>query len=46
MDWFKTIEEFYDTERYTKEQVAVFVVKGKITSFQYEKITGDVYAPS
>jgi uncharacterized XkdX family phage protein len=44
MDWFKTIKDYYDTGRYTKEQVAVFVVKGKITAAQYQEITGDVYA--
>lgn len=43
MDWFETIKRYFDAGLYTKEQVAVFVVKGKITAEQYEQITGDVY---
>lgn len=43
MDWFETVKNFYDSGLYTKEQVAVFVVKGKITHVQYEQITGEEY---
>jgi uncharacterized XkdX family phage protein len=43
MNWFKTIKEFYDTDRYTKEKLGVFVMKEKITTVQYQEITGVVY---
>lgn len=49
MDWFSTIKDFYNTinadgdRLYTKEKVAVFVSKGKITAQQYEEITGEAY---
>jgi uncharacterized XkdX family phage protein len=43
MDWFNVIKDYYDNGFYTKEQVAVFVVKGKITPEQYQEITGDPY---
>jgi len=45
VDWFKTVKDFYDAGLYTKEQVAVFVVKNKLTAAQYEEITGDAYTP-
>lgn len=45
MDWFQTVKNFYDSGLYTKDQVKVFVVKGKITPEQYEQITGDTYTP-
>jgi len=43
VDWYKTVKGFYDDGLYTKEQVAMFVVKGKITPQQYKDITGDDY---
>jgi uncharacterized XkdX family phage protein len=43
MDWFNMIKDYYNSGYYTKEQVAVFVQKGKLTPVQYEAITGDVY---
>lgn len=43
MDWVNTVKTYYDGGFYTKEQVAIFVQKGKITPAQYEEITGDVY---
>lgn len=43
MDWYKTVKNFYDSGLYTKDQVAVFVAKGKITPEQYEEITGEAY---
>lgn len=44
MDWFKFVKDNYDAGNYTKENVAVFVVKGKITAAQYQEITGEEYA--
>lgn len=44
MDWFKTVSDFYKSGFYTDEQVKVFVAKGKITSDQYEEITGKPYS--
>lgn len=43
MDWFKTVKGYYDAGYYTVEQVKVFVVKSKITTADYETITGQVY---
>jgi uncharacterized XkdX family phage protein len=43
MDWFNVVKDYYDAGFYTKAQVAVFVVKGKITPEQYQLITGDPY---
>ena len=43
MDWFKTVKDYYDSGFYTKEQVAVFVQKGKLTPEQYEEIVGEPY---
>jgi uncharacterized XkdX family phage protein len=43
MDWFKFIKDNYDSGNYTKDNVKVFVVKGKITADQYKTITGDDY---
>lgn len=40
---FKIIKRYYDKGYYTKENVAVFVKAGKITSEQYEQITGEKY---
>ena len=43
MDWFKMISKYYAQGLYTKDQVKIFVVAGKITAAQYETIAGDVY---
>ncbi|UVI31220.1 XkdX family protein [Paenibacillus spongiae] len=45
INWYPTIKRFYDAGRYTKADVAVFVVAGWITPEQYQEITGDVYTP-
>lgn len=41
---FEKIKKFYDMGLYSKEQVAAFVAKGKITPEQYKEITGEDYA--
>ena len=41
---FEKVKKFYDMGLYTKEQVAQFVEKGKLTPEEYEQITGEVYA--
>lgn len=43
MDWFKIVLDFYKSGFYTDDQVKVFVEKNKITSDQYQKITGQSY---
>lgn len=43
MDWFTLVKRYYDNGRYSKENVAVFVQANKLTSTQYETITGEVY---
>lgn len=43
MDWFATVKRHYDAGRYTKGNVSTFVVGSKITTEQYELITGEVY---
>lgn len=43
MDWYGLVKRYYDTKRYTKENVAVFVEADKITPDQYQTITGDIY---
>lgn len=40
---YEKVKKYYDRGIYTKEQVAVFVEKGKLTPAQYEEITGDPY---
>ena len=45
MDWVSIITRYYSAGYYTKSQVAVFLVKGKITADQYKTITGDNYVP-
>lgn len=41
---FKIVKRYYETSRYTKEDVATFVRAGRITAEQYKEITGDEYA--
>ena len=43
MDWFAIAKYYYGRGIYTKEQVAVFVEKGKITAEQYEEIVGEPF---
>ena len=41
--WFSRVKRFYDSGLWTKEQVKDAVAVGKITSVEYEDITGEVY---
>jgi len=43
MNWYASAKRYYDMEIYSKEDVAKFVEKGKITERQYQEITGIVY---
>lgn len=43
MDWFKTVNNFYKGGQYDKDDVKVFVEKGKITLEQYQQITDEEY---
>ncbi|MFC4305700.1 XkdX family protein [Cohnella boryungensis] len=43
MDWYATVKRHYDAGRYGIADVAKFVVAGKISSAQYETITGEEY---
>ena len=40
---FNIIKRYYNRRIYTKENVAVFVESGKITTEQYKEITGEEY---
>lgn len=40
---YKIVKRYYDTGRYSKEDVAKFVKAGKLTEEEYEKITGEAY---
>ncbi|MGO4540388.1 XkdX family protein [Paenibacillus sp. 2TAB19] len=46
MDWFGIIKRHYDAGRYTVNNVATFVIGNKITTLQYEEITGETYGAS
>lgn len=39
--WYICIERYYKNGTYTKQNVAFFVVKGKITAAEYEEIVGE-----
>ena len=41
---YEKVKKYYRMGFYSKEQVKVFVQKGKITAEQYEEITGEVYS--
>lgn len=41
---FNSIKRYYDSGRYTKEQVKVFVKASWITEEEYELITGEAYS--
>lgn len=43
MNWFDIVSRYYKAGFYTKEQVKVFADNGKISTSQYEQITGDPY---
>lgn len=43
---FNSIKRYYDSGRYTKEQVKVFVMARWITAEEYEQITGEPYEES
>jgi uncharacterized XkdX family phage protein len=43
MDWYSVVKGYYDDGYYTKDNVKVFVEKGKITETEYEQITGEAY---
>ncbi|WP_343101926.1 XkdX family protein [Romboutsia sp. MSSM.1001216sp_RTP31141st1_G3_RTP31141_220114] len=43
MDWFEKINRYYGKGKYTKEEVKVFVISGKITEDEYKEITGEDY---
>ena len=40
---FKIVKRYYDTGRYSKEDVAKFVEAGKITSDDLKEVTGCEY---
>lgn len=40
---FDKVKKFYDLGLYTDAQVAMFVVKGKLTKAEYKSITGNTY---
>lgn len=40
---FDKVKKYYDKGWYTKEMVADFVEKGKLTPEEYEEITGEEY---
>ena len=42
---FNVVKRYYDKCIYTKDDVAVFVRAGRLTSEQYEQITGETYTP-
>lgn len=44
LDFYKVCQMYYP-EFYSEDDVAVFVQCNKITSEQYEQITGSVYKP-
>lgn len=39
----RIVKRYYDNGTYSKEDVATFVMAGKITPIDYELITGDPY---
>ncbi len=43
MNWYNTVKRHYDAGRYNNDQVAVFVVGGKINAQEYEEITSVPY---
>ena len=41
--WYVAAKRYYDMGIYSKEQVALFVVKGRITEAEYEEIVGESF---
>ena len=41
INWFLRVKQGYDLGYYDNADVAVFVVKGRITTDQYKQITGE-----
>ena len=42
---YNSIKRYYDSNRYSAEQVKVFVKAGWITEEEYDSITGVLYTP-
>ena len=42
----RVVKRFYDTDRYTKDDVKKFVKAGRLTEDEYKAITGDTYTNS
>ena len=40
---FTIVKRYYDKHYYSKEDVAKFVVAGKLTAEEYQQITGEEY---
>ena len=40
---FVIVKRYYDKQYYSKEDVAKFVVAGKLTTEEYQQITGEEY---
>ena len=40
---YAIVKRYYDKRFYSKEDVAKFVIAGKITAEEYEQITGETY---
>lgn len=40
---YKIVKRYYDRGCYSKDDVAKFVLAGKITDDEYEQITGEKY---
>ena len=40
---FVIVKRYYDKQYYSKEDVAKFVVAGKLTAEEYQQITGEEY---
>lgn len=43
MNWFAIIKRHYDAGRYSRADVAIFVLGGKISSQEYDEITDEPY---
>ena len=40
---FVIVKRYYDKQYYSKEDVAKFVIAGKLTAEEYQQITGEEY---
>lgn len=43
LDYYSLVKRYYERGYYTTDDVKVFVVAGKITTEQYQEITGEPY---